>query len=65
MAALLGITGAAWLALHAPWPAIGWLCFLASNVAWIVFARIHGHRALGVQQIAFLATSIIGVFNAV
>jgi nicotinamide riboside transporter PnuC len=64
VATVAGICGAAWLASGAPYPSIGWVCFLISNLAWITFARINRHKGLALQQLAFIATSLLGIYNA-
>ena len=43
---------------------VGWgfVAYLASNAGWILFAWIHAHWGLLAQQIAFTASSLLGVY---
>ena len=61
-AAVAGIVGATLLATKSD-PALGFAAFLASNVGWLAFSRAHKHWRMLVQQLAFLATSLIGLWN--
>lgn len=54
----LGLAGAMLVALG---HRVGFWLFLASNVAWIVYAYHTGQLALLWQQTAFSLTSIIGI----
>ncbi len=57
-----GIAGAFLLALPVPagW---GFGAFLLSNICWLTFSAGHGHRALFVQQLLFLVSSLLGLWN--
>jgi hypothetical protein len=61
--AFLGIVGSALLALrneHSGW---GFVCFLASNVCWVAYGKLHGSSGLIAMNLAFTATSSFGVAN--
>jgi hypothetical protein len=60
IASAAGITGAAWLAAGAPLPVIGWGAFLVSNIAWITVSWSTGMKGLGIQHLAYTATSLYG-----
>ena len=64
MGAGLGILGSFLLALGPPFCRWEWLCFLGSNIAWLAFARGHGHRKLQCQTWAFLVSTLLGLFNS-
>lgn len=59
---LAGIGGAAMMAVQQPM-AGGFALFLVSNVALLTFARRCGFRYLAAQQLAFMATSLVGLWN--
>jgi hypothetical protein len=61
--AYTGIPGAFLLALGGSYGKYGWLLFLASNVCWIVFATRGKFKKLLLQQLAFLATTTLGLWN--
>jgi FtsH-binding integral membrane protein len=60
----LGLIGAFVLATNTSFSRYGWIAFLLANFAVIGFAR--GIRANGllVQQLGFMATSLIGLYRA-
>jgi len=60
--AVFGIAGAALLATANP-PAAGFAAFLASNICWMVFSVRGRLWGLFTQQIAFLITSVVGLWN--
>lgn len=61
---ITGVTGASLLALNNPhYSSYGFICFLASNAAWIVYALQTKQKCLLYQTFAFSVTSAIGVFN--
>lgn len=62
LAALFGIAGSALLAVNVD-PAFGFGAFLVSNVGWIAIALRRGMRGLLVQTLAFMVTSLIGLWN--
>ena len=64
LGASTGILGAFLLALNSGYQGYGWLAFLASNLCWISFALINRFKMLFWQQIAFLITTLIGLYNA-
>jgi hypothetical protein len=75
VAAICGLVGALLVAstgTELPWPgmaflsqhaALGWIAFLASNLAWIGFAAIRRMPWLLVQQLGFTVTSLLGIWN--
>ena len=62
MAALFGMAGALLLAMPAM-PAWGFGAFLVSNIGWLQFSAAHGYRRFFVQQLVFLACSLLGLWN--
>lgn len=60
---LTALTGSALLALNLKVSAWGWLAYLISNGAWIVFALYTSNTALLVQTLGFTMTSIIGCWR--
>lgn len=61
LGSLLGILGASMLAVNAPWSGYGWWAFLASNLAWMVYAILGSVRSILLMQIVFMATSVLGI----
>lgn len=63
IAAAFGVLGAmllAWPDAHAAW---GFAAFLVSNLGWLSFsAGLHAWRMFA-QQLCFLLTSLIGLWN--
>lgn len=57
------LAGAALLASNFDFAQLGWLLFLASNVAWIVYGLKTHQRPLVVMQLGFTGTSFLGIFN--
>jgi hypothetical protein len=58
-----GLCGAAMLALnnrHSGW---GFVLFLGSNVAWIIFGLLSHAIGMVVMQIGFTATSLVGIWK--
>ena len=60
---ITGVTGAALLAVNMPWSGYGWLLFLASNTAWILYAFMERVSSMLLMQLVFTSTSLIGVFR--
>ena len=60
----LGILGAALLASNTSVSKFGWIAFLVANFAFIGFARGIRVNGLLLQQIAFMATSVLGLARA-
>jgi len=60
--AILGVLGTVMLAINGKRAGWGFVAYLASNVGWIVFAWMHSHWALLAQQVAFLASSLLGIW---
>lgn len=61
--AFTGIPGAFFLAVGSNYGHYGWLLFLVSNICWIVFAIRGKFNKLLLQQFAFLATTLLGLWN--
>lgn len=61
--AYTGIPGALLLAMNNGFSKYGWALFLVSNISWIVFAVRGKYTKLLYQQIAFLATTLLGLWN--
>jgi hypothetical protein len=60
---LSGLLGAFLLARNGKGAAYGWIAFLASNFALIAFAWRHEHPGLLTLQLAFVATSSLGIWT--
>lgn len=58
-----GVAGALLLATCAPVGRYGWLLFLASNMCWLSHAYARGELWLLAQQVAFSATSVLGLWR--
>ncbi len=63
LAAAFGIAGALILAIPAADPAIGFAAFFLSNIGWLAFSATRRHWGLFAQQVAFLITSLVGIWN--
>lgn len=61
-AAVFGMLGAMLLATAYP-PGLGFGAFLVSNVAWLAFSAGHRHWRMFAQQVVFLVTSLVGLWN--
>lgn len=65
LGAFFGISGALLLALAVPgYSNWGWVLFLGSNRAWLLFAATYGYRKLLVQTAVFTLTSLLGIANS-
>lgn len=64
LGAFFGITGSLLLALGVPISRYGWLAFLMSNLAWIIFALLFRFRKLLVQSLFFTVTTLVGILNS-
>ena len=60
--AATGVAGTMLLAIHGPWSKFGFLFYLASNACWIKFGVATKTPGLTVQNLAFLASSLLGVW---
>lgn len=63
LAAVFGIAGALILAVPGVNPAVGFAAFLLSNIGWLGFSASRRHWGLFAQQVAFLITSLVGLWN--
>ena len=61
-AAAFGVLGTMLLALKGPRAGWGFVAYLVSNAGWIAFAWRLGHWGLLAQQVAFTASSLLGVW---
>lgn len=61
-AAAFGLIGTLLLATRSRRAGWGFICFLASNAGWLVFAWTHGHWPLLVQQAGFTLSSLLGIW---
>ncbi len=61
--AYTGIPGALFLAMNNGYGHYGWSLFLVSNISWIIFAVRGGYSRLLQQQLAFMATTLLGLWN--
>ena len=61
-AAVFGVLGTLLLALKGPRAGWGFVAYLVSNAGWIAFALIHHHWGLLAQQVAFTASSGLGIY---
>lgn len=61
-AAFFGVLGTVLLALRGSLAGWGFVAYLVSNAGWIGFAWIHGHWPLLAQQLAFTASSLLGIW---
>ena len=59
----LGVLGAFLVATNSRVSAWGFVAFLLSNVAWIVFAVVESKTGLLIQQVFFTATSLLGLWQ--
>jgi hypothetical protein len=62
LSALFGMAGALLLAMP-QFPAWGFGAFLVSNLGWLLFSAANRHWTLFVQQLVFLASSLLGLWN--
>ena len=58
-----GLLGAAVLALNFNYSAFGWVAFLLSNIAWIIYSIRTAQVSLLVMQLGFTATSLLGIYR--
>lgn len=61
-AALAGVTGAVLVAIPGL-TAWGFVAFLVSNIGWMRWSAGGGHWRMFAQQLVFLATSLLGLWN--
>ena len=60
--ALFGVLGTVLLALRGPRAGLGFVAYLVSNCAWIASSWMQGQWPLFWQQVAFLASSCLGIW---
>jgi nicotinamide riboside transporter PnuC len=60
---ITGLCGASLLSLNNRYSGWGFVLFLLSNVAWIVFGLMSHATGMVVMQIGFTATSLMGVWR--
>jgi hypothetical protein len=61
---ILGLAGAFLLATHSALSRLGWVLFLAANLAMIAFAAGIGAYGLLLQQLGFTVTSLLGIYRS-
>jgi nicotinamide riboside transporter PnuC len=61
--AFFGLLGTFLLARSDERSGWGFVVYLASNVAWLWFAAVHGHWAVLVQYLGFTAVSVYGIWR--
>lgn len=61
---LCGLTGAFLLATHTRLSRYGWVAFFVANISMVGFALGIGRYGLLVQQLGFMATSLLGMYRA-
>ncbi len=61
-AATFGVLGTILLALNGKRAGWGFVAYLASNAGWIAFAWKQHHWGLLAQQVAFTASSVLGIW---
>lgn len=59
-----GLLGAFLLATHSRFSPYGWVAFLLANIAMLGFAWQIQKYGLFLQQLGFLATSVLGIYRA-
>lgn len=57
----LGLAGAALLAANTTGSEYGWLLFLLSNAAWIIYGVKNKTWSLVTMQVGFTGTSMLGI----
>ncbi len=60
---VFGLLGAFLLATNSKLSSWGFIAFLISNVAWIIFASAKNSDGLLLQQAGFTLTSLLGVYR--
>jgi hypothetical protein len=61
--AILGLIGAAMLAINHKVSRFGWLFFLASNVCWVVYGIATHAFGLVTMQAGLTVTTLIGIYR--
>jgi hypothetical protein len=62
VAAAFGVLGTVLLALRGPRAGWGFVAYLASNAAWLATSWAQGQWPLFTQQLAFMASSLLGIW---
>lgn len=60
--AAFGVLGTVLLALRGPRAGLGFVAYLVSNVCWLTASWTQGQWPLFGQQLAFLASSLLGIW---
>jgi hypothetical protein len=63
VACALALAGSLLLAVRCRVSAWGWVGFLLSDLAWIVYAIATGTLSLLAQNLGFIVTSLIGIYR--
>ena len=51
------------LALNESFSGFGWIAFLVSNIAWLVYGRLMRVHSIVLMQLVFTATSLVGIYR--
>ncbi len=60
---ITGVIGALLVALNNAWSKWGFLAYLVSNVCWFGFGLYSGAHGLMWMQIAFMLTTLVGIYR--
>lgn len=63
MGCIMGLVGAALLAINARYSGYGFVCYLISNVLWISFGILTDEWAIVTMQMGFMLTSFVGIYH--
>lgn len=63
VSAIFGVVGAYLLAVKSRWAPLTFVLWLFSNVGWIAFGWLGGHWFLMLQNIAFAAINLLGIWT--
>lgn len=58
-----GVIGALLVALKNTWSKWGFIAYLVSNVCWFGFGLYHGAAGLVWMQVAFMLTTLVGIYR--
>ena len=62
IAAFFGVLGTVLLAMNGPRAGWGFVAYMVSNSAWLASAWMQSHWPFFTQQVAFMATSVLGTW---
>ena len=58
-----GVIGALLVALNNAWSKWGFIAYLVSNGCWFGFGLYSGAHGLGLMQVAFMLTTLVGIYR--